>query len=211
MTKTKAIVDFSNYPAVELTPVSRTIHDQMGANASTFPSPPVDMAALLLLIDDYAAKLAAKASLAKADTLAFQIARKALEPALGLLGGYVNFVAQGDAAIVLLAGFPSYGTARPVSSGPPAAPADLRLQHGALSRSIIVRCRPDRGRSTNEAQVTSGDPNIEAGWQHAVSFSGGRVTLTGLTVGSTVWVRVRTIGPNGVMGAWSDPAKITVI
>ena len=211
MNKTKAIVDFSNYPAVELAPVARIIHDQMSANAATFPSPPVSMAALLILIDDFAAKLAAKASGARADTLAFQTARKALEPALGLLGGYVNFVTQGDAAIVLLSGIPSYGTARPVSSGPPAAPANLRLQHGPLSGSIIARCRADRGRSTNEAQVTSGNPSIEAGWQHAVSFSGGKATLTGLTVGSTVWVRVRTIGPNGVMGAWSDPAKITVI
>lgn len=211
MNKTKAIVDFSNYPAVELGPVARIIHDQMSVNAATFPSPPVSMAALLILIEDYAAKLAAKASGAKADTLAFQTARKALEPALGILGGYVNFVAQGDEAVVLLSGIPSYGMARPVSSGPPAAPADVRLSHDALSTTVNLRCRPARARSTNEAQVTSGDPNIETGWQHGVSFSSGKAILTGLTVGSTVWVRVRTIGPNGMMGAWSDPAKITVI
>ena len=36
-------------------------------------------------------------------------------------------------------------------------------------------------------------------------------TLTGLTVGTTIWVRVRTIGAKGVKGAWSDLAKITVI
>ncbi|MEO6753528.1 MAG: hypothetical protein ABIP85_17255 [Chthoniobacteraceae bacterium] len=211
MNKTKAIVDFSNYSAVELGPLARAIHDQMGANAATFPSPPVSMAALLMLIEDYAAKLAAKASGAKADTLAFQTARKALEPALGLLGAYVNFLAQGDADVVLLSGIPSYGTVRPVSSGPPAAPEDVRLSHGRLSTTVNLRCRPDRGRSTNEAQVTSGDPNVEAGWLHGVSFSSGKAVLTGLTVGSTVWVRVRTIGPNGVMGAWSDPAKITVV
>jgi len=27
----------------------------------------------------------------------------------------------------------------------------------------------------------------------------------------TVWVRVRTAGLKGVMGAWSDPAKIIVV
>ncbi len=42
-------------------------------------------------------------------------------------------------------------------------------------------------------------------------FSGGTALLTGFTPGTTVWVRVRTAGIKGVMGAWSDPAKIMVI
>jgi len=29
--------------------------------------------------------------------------------------------------------------------------------------------------------------------------------------GTTVWVRFRTIGLNGIDGAWSDPAKIMVV
>ena len=211
MNKTKAIVDFSNYPAVELGPVARTIHDQMSVNAATFPSPPVSMAALLALIEDYEAKLAAKASGARADTLAFQLARKALEPALGLLGGYVNSVAQGDEAIVLLSGIPSYGTGRPADTAPPAAPQDVRLSHGTLSTTINLRYRPARARSMNEVQTTEGNPNAEDGWVDRGVFGGGRATVTRLTVGTTIWVRVRTAGLNGVMGAWSDPAKITVI
>ena len=40
-------------------------------------------------------------------------------------------------------------------------------------------------------------------------LSGGKITLSGLTVGSCVWVRIATV-PGGVVGAWSDPAKIIV-
>ena len=35
--------------------------------------------------------------------------------------------------------------------------------------------------------------------------------LTGLTPGLLLWVRVRTVGLKGVMGAWSDPAQIRVL
>jgi hypothetical protein len=36
------------------------------------------------------------------------------------------------------------------------------------------------------------------------SFTGGRADLSGLTPGTTIWVRVRKIG------GWSDPASIMV-
>jgi hypothetical protein len=35
--------------------------------------------------------------------------------------------------------------------------------------------------------------------------------VSGIVPGTTVWVRVRTTGLKGVMGAWSDPAKIIVV
>ena len=62
----------------------------------------------------------------------------------------------------------------------------------------------------NEVQTTTGDPNAAAGWQHAGMFSGGKATVSGISPGITVWVRIRTAGLKGVMGAWSDPAKIMV-
>jgi hypothetical protein len=42
-------------------------------------------------------------------------------------------------------------------------------------------------------------------------FSGGKATLAGYAPGTQLWVRIRTAGLKGVMGAWSDPAKIMVI
>ena len=46
MNKTKANIDFSNYTHAELSPIAQTIHDDMTANAATFATPPVTMAAL---------------------------------------------------------------------------------------------------------------------------------------------------------------------
>ena len=210
MNNTKAIIDFTHYADADLLPVAGTILGQMTENAATFPSPPVTLAALDGLIGTYRTLLAAKASRAIAATLAFQSARRELESALRDLGGYVNILAKGDAGTVLPSGFPSYGLVRPVDYSPPAAPQDLRLEQGALSGTVIARYRPERARKGNELQVTTGDPNVEAGWQTAGFSRGMKATLTNLPVAVFVWVRVRTAGVNGVMGAWSDPAKIMV-
>ncbi len=209
---TKATTDFSGYTGPDPAPAAKTVHDEMTAAASTFPSPPTAMPALHSLIGDFAAKLAAKASGATADTIAFNIARHELEGALGDLGSYVNIMAKGDPSIIAASGFPSYETTGRVPyTNPPAAPQNVVLRQGDLSGSLVARYSPDRPRSMNEVQTNTGDPNNAAGWQHAGMFSGGKATISGITPGTTVWVRIRTAGLKGVMGAWSDPAKIMVV
>ena len=210
---TKAIIDFGSYTAPELTPVAQTIHDQMTANAATFPSPPTAITALATLISTYGQKLAARASNATVDVLAFQTARAVLEGALHDLGIYVNLIAKGDAMIVEKSGFPSYtvgGGATPGPSPIPAAPTDVKLLPGALSGSIIARFKPDRQNSFNVAQTCTGDPSVEANWKPASQGTGSKITLSGLTPATIVWVRIATVGPGGQLGAWSDPAKIVV-
>ncbi len=155
--------------------------------------------------------LAAKASRAISDAIAFDVARHEVEGGLADLGGYVNSVAKGDPTILEKSGFPFYDTAHVVDYGPPAAPTNLRLRHGDLSQSIVARYRPDRQRSMNQVQKCTGDPNVEDNWEDAGMFSGGKAVITGLPLGATVWIRVRTAGLKGVMGAWSDPAKIIVV
>lgn len=211
MPNVKAITDFSRYTAAELGPIAQHIHDQMTEHAATFPSPPVAMPDLQTLIDDYDAALAARESRAKADVIAFNVARDELEEALGELGGYVNLKAKGDPVIVGQSGFPSYDTARTVDPSPPAAPTDLRLRHGDVSGSIVARCKPQRQPSTNEVQINTGNPATESDWHTVQIIKGGKAVLGGLTPGANVWVRVRTVGLKGVMGAWSDPAQIRVV
>lgn len=212
MNTIKAIIDFSDYTATGLGPVATHIHTKMTANAATYGTPVIAMAALQTLITAHNAAQAAKASGARADTIAANVAREELEDALGELGGYVNGVAKGDAVLVELSGFPSYDTAHTAAdTGPPAAPTNVRLKHGGVVGTIKVRHKPDRQPSTNEVQITSGDPTVEAGWHTVGLFKSGKATLTGLTAGTCVWVRIRTVGLNGVMGAWSDPAEIRVV
>ncbi len=211
MNTIKAIIDFSSYTAAELGPAAQTIHNSLAANASTFASPPVTVAALQTLITTYDTALVARASNAKVDVIAFNEARVALEDALGVLGGYVNMVAKGDAMIVEKSGFPSYDTSHPANPAPPAAPTNLRLRQSELSGTIVARYKPDRHGSTNEVQINTGDPNTEANWHLKGIFQGGKAEMDGLTPGAMVWVRVRTVGLKGVMGAWSDPGQIRVV
>lgn len=211
MNSTKAIINFSNYAAAELGPVAQFIHEQMSDNDDIFDSPNVSMIALGALVGDYMTKQAARASRATADVIALKDARAELEAALGRLGIYVNDVAQGDAAIVEKSGFPSYGTARPALTGPPAAPRNLRLGRGSLSGSILARYQSQRGWATHEVQINTGNPDTAADWQTAGIFQGQKAELKGLTPGTRIWVRVRTVGLKGVMGEWSDPAEIMVV
>ncbi len=184
---------------------------QMTVNMATFAAPSIAMTAFQTLIDDYDAKFLLRANNAKTDIVAFNTARAALEESLGVLGHYVNSVAKGDPAIVVLSGFPSYGTGHAVDTSAPAAPTDLRLRHGDQSGGIVARYKPSRARSTNEVQSYTGDPNVEANWTTKGILQGGRAELTGFTPGTVVWIRVGTVGPKGVMGLWSDPAQIRVL
>ncbi len=211
MSTVKAITDFSRYLAADLAPAAGRIHAKMSENAAIFPAPPMAMAAFGALVEDYKAKYAARQGRATADVLAFKIARKALAAALCRLGAYVNTVAEGDPAVVERSGFPSYSTARTPDLSAPTAPLNLRLKHAGPIGSIVARYKAARRPSMNEVQVCMGDPNDESQWRTVGIFQGQKVTLTGLTPGAIVWVRVRTAGLRGKMGNWSDPAEIRVL
>ena len=208
---TKAVIDLSGYTAAELSPAAHTIHDEMTANAATFPSPPMTMAAFATDLTDFDTKLNKKSSGAEADLVAFTIARNTLEIDLGNLGSYVNTVAIGKPDVVVKSGFPSYDTDHAPDTSAPAAPENLVLRQGEISGTCIARYRPARQHSINEVQINTTDPNIEANWKTFGMYSGGKANLGGFNPGTTIWVRVRTVGLRGVMGAWSDPAKIMVV
>ncbi len=211
MTNTKAIIDFSSYTAAELGPLAQHIHDELVANVAVFATPTVAMPAFATLIATYNTKLVARESRASADIIAFNNAREALETGLNRLGNYVNDVAQGDSLIVEQSGFPGYLTQRSADTSAPVAPENLRLRHGDVSGSILARYRAQRQPSTNEVQINTGNPNTQADWRAAGIFQGQKAELTELTPGTKAWVRVRTAGLRGVMGAWSDTAQLMVI
>jgi hypothetical protein len=211
MSNTKAIIDFSSYTAAELGPVAQHIHDQLEDNVAVFATPVVALPALATLIATFIAALSARESRATEDVIAFNNAREALEEALGRLGNYVNGIALGNPLTVEQSGIPGYLTHRSADTNPPAAPENLRLRHGDVSGTILARYKAERQPSTNEVQTNVGNPNTEADWKGAGIFQGQKAELTGLTPGTKVWVRLRTAGLRGVMGAWSDAAQIMVI
>ncbi len=211
MSKTKAVIDFTDYTSSDLAALSRVIHERFVQHADDFTMPPVTVEALGALVEDYAEKLVARQTRAAADVLALKQARTALEQALRVLGSYINGLARGSANIVEKSGFPSFETARTRDFSPPSAPDELRLRHLTKSGEVLARYRPARRHSMNEVQITTGAPSDDSAWQTHGYFPGGRAELTRLPPGVVIWVRVRTVGLRGVMGAWSDPAQIRVL
>jgi hypothetical protein len=211
MNNRKAIVDYRNYTPTDLGTLAQIVHTNLGANAATFVNPPLTLANFQTQIDDYNAKLQARASGAVSDINAFNTARADMDTSMKKLSNYVNTIAVGDGNIIDLSGFPSYETTHPADPTPPAAPQDVRLTHGELSGTIIARYKPEQTPSTNEIQTNLGDPNNEPTWVQKAIIKGGRAELTGFAPGIVVWVRVRTVGIKGIMGVWSDPAQIRTL
>jgi len=206
----KAVINFRSYRESDFLPVAKHIHHQLSENAATFPGLPVTLGDLQVLVSDYATKLLAKTDGSKVDRLAFTVAQHALRGALALLGNHVNTVAKGSAVIVEKSGFPSFQAGRRPLRGLPAAPAKLVLKHGTLSTTVLARYKPDRSPSTNELQINLTDPTSESDWRQQGIYLGGKALITNLSPGTQLWVRVRTVGKKGKMGAWSDPAMIWV-
>lgn len=87
----------------------------------------------------------------------------------------------------------------------------MRAKHSGLPGGAIVRYKPDRKDSTNVVQTCTGDPNDEASWTQYGIFRNGKAVLSGFTLGTLVWIRIATVGLNGIIGAWSDPAQIRML
>lgn len=206
----KATTDFSSYPAADLGPQAQSIHNGIEANLTTFDKTPITMPDFQTNISDMLAKLIAKDSGAYADTLAFNLSRALVEENLGDLGNYVNIVAKGDETTLMLSNFPYYSTSRTPDYSAPGAPTNVQMKQGD-SGSFILRYRATRRPATNQVQTCLGDPMVEDNWKTFGFFTCGRATVSGITPGTLVWARVRTIGLLNVMGAWSDLVKLIVI
>ena len=70
--------------------------------------------------------------------------------------------------------------------------------------SLNAKCNTDPNASTYEWQTTTGDP-VTGTYVTFTHTTGAKVTITGLTSGQRVWVRVRAIGTHGE-GPWSNPS-----
>lgn len=84
---------------------------------------------------------------------------------------------------------------------------NLSLSEGDNSGDLDAHWDPVAGRTNFEIQICLTDPTVEANWHLATSSRKSSTTLTGLTSGTRVWVRVRAKAPKTENdGAWSQPA-----
>jgi hypothetical protein len=121
---------------------------------------------------------------------------------------YIQKASGGVASKITLLGLDVKGT--PAGVTPPGAVTGFKLSAGDNPGEVKTCCKPASGAQGYEYQMTT-DPNTESSWKLFDTSSGCRQTLTGLTSGTKIWVRVRAVGGKKTgKGPWSDPATITV-
>lgn len=109
----------------------------------------------------------------------------------------------GDAAKLQAAGYDiASSTSTPV--GPVTQPQNLAVTAGDMDGSLDVSCDPPANAKTYDWQTTAADA-VAGPYTTAKQTTTSTATLTGLTSGQRLWVRVRAIGTKGE-SPWSDPA-----
>ncbi|MEO6785879.1 MAG: fibronectin type III domain-containing protein [Chthoniobacteraceae bacterium] len=131
------------------------------------------------------------------------IAIQDLKDEEGLFAKAAAKESKGNATMLLAAGFELVPSAHSPSPGVQ-QPLNVILSEGKNPGSIGAKCNPDANASTYEWQTTTGDP-VTGPYVTFKQTTAAHVTITGLTSGTRVWVRVRAIGTKGE-GPWSDPA-----
>ena len=181
------------------------VHDGFTKNATLFVNPTITPAILLGGITTYSSALGAATNKGKAQTLAKNIARAALEDMLRTLASYVDGIAKGDATIIMLAGFVPTG----MSANP--AIADITLDkpvitsiRNGVSGQLLVRVKGANAAYAFEGQTSNGTGT----WQTAgISTQARQIPLNGLTPGTLYNIRMRGIGPGNTYSDWSDPSS----
>ena len=86
--------------------------------------------------------------------------------------------------------------------------ANLTLSTGDNAGEVDAHWNSIKGTATYAVQW-SPDPVTESSWKDAPAVTKSKTTLTGLTSGSKIWVRVCAVSAGGY-GPWSSPVPIVV-
>lgn len=86
---------------------------------------------------------------------------------------------------------------------------NISLKAGPNPGSLILKADPMERKVAIDCQVNV-TPNAEPTWAPQAPFTATPHTLTGLTPGALVQVRIRAIFAGGQLGPWSDIAELRV-
>lgn len=185
-----AVLGLKDFPQDDVVSKAQAVHDGLLASIATFPTPPVLPAALQILIDNFAAALAAAVTLGVNETAAKNEARLQLDNALRVDAAYVNQLIYN-----LNASGTSYSALKTLITGTgyalskdPIAPAPLPQPENFRSKSInkgqikaTVNNFPNqRGLEFWYRKIT-----IPASPWTVLAWPNIRVTIDGLDSGST--------------------------
>lgn len=204
----KIALNLSKLTLVQTLQLGNDIKTAMTGNAN-FASPIPTLASVGTTITTGQSKLSAwemavmdtAMKLTERDT-----AHAALRASLTQLAGYVEAASGGDEAKIQSAGMPLRIPDSPATV--PAQVTDLSLTAGDNEGELDGNWDANPLARCYEVQ-TCVDPITPGGWVSHPSVTKSKTTVSGLTMGSRVWMRVRAVGTGGI-GAWSDPAVKTV-
>ena len=184
-------------------------HKSLSAGSTVFPGLAAGQAAFAAADSGFSDAL--EAAEEEADILKEKIrlkdaARTALENVLTARGHIIESTPGVTEAQVNAVGMGVKGTAATPHLPPKAA--NLTLSTGDFASEVDAHWNSIKGTATYAVQW-SPDPVTEKSWQNAPSVTKSKATLTGLTSGSKIWVRVCAVSAGGY-GPWSNQVSIVV-
>ena len=199
------VLDLKNITVPEKILFLRGLVTQITGNAN-FPIPSPTLASITSKADALQAALGVQATAqqaAKTATTSLDTAVKAADTAVNSLSNYVWETSGGDEAKIQSAGLSLRAPKTPTTSLD--APQNVQVTVGDSDGALDASWDRVNKAKNYEVQI-SDDPPTSNSWRAGDIASGSKLTLTGLTSGAKIWVRVRALGPKGLKSPWSDPA-----
>ena len=215
--KPSVSMEFKRLSIPEQIVFGQNVHDQMLANAAIFVTPDVPLATLLSVNDDMAAKAEAAESGDHAKVAAMHAADKVWDTTFGTQAEYVDRIANGDEATILLSGFQATKSETTPASIPN-APVVTEIKVNSLPGSVHVEVEYQQGvknylyfflstdspvnLENNEFSLAQ-NPSLVG----FISDSHRKVDFDNLTSGATLYLSVAAQNTAGI----SDPSATMAI
>lgn len=208
MAKKKAVLNLGHASAAEVALKASTIVSKMTGNTNfTTPSPTLAIVtAQLTTLNNKMREQAIAEKTASEKTAEMNTEKDTLTEVLQKLCSYVDGAANGVEAKILSSGFDVKKDA--VAIGLLPAPKKVLALEGANDGEINGTWGTVTGAKSYIVELSTDIQDIN-GWTYQMTVTKAKCTITELTSGMRIWIRVAAINAAG-QGAYSDPATKTV-
>ena len=201
----KVLINFERYSDGNLESKAHTIISNMSGNPY-FPTPVPAIADVQTAAADYSAALIDAKTGSRAAVATKNDMREALTVLLRSMAGYVNFVANGDAAKLLTSGF---DLSKESTSVIITKPENLQVMNGANAGELEVTVNRVKGATAYQHEYTADAAAPVVNWISIASTSR-RIVFSNLQPGSKYYCRVGAVGPKGQLVYTDALARIVI-
>lgn len=198
MKKIRVILDFLRFSIGDKIVFYRNVIAKLTGNP-VLPTPDVMPAVLTTLTDTLEEDSVTAQGGAHAAIARLYLSEQAADEAFRKVASYVDRTANGNAAIILDAGF--HTSKQPEPAIRPLFSAEVGKNPGEIA---LTRKAVPEARSYVWQNCVGPLPTSDKAWIFAGASTQTRFVVTGLESGSKCWFRVAAVTPAG-MGPWSEP------